>query len=190
MIFGSITQMAKNVIELEMKEVLASGKALTAVDCTMGNGNDTLFLSRLLGENGTVYAFDIQEMALENTRTLLEANSISNAKLHRTGHENIDSYVDKADLVMFNLGYLPKGDHGLITKPETTLVAIDKSLDVLNPGGLLSIIIYYGHDGGASEKEAVLSHVSALDPKKFEVIRIGKINRPNNPPIVTIIRKN
>ena len=45
-----------------------------AVDFTMGNGNDTLFLSRAVGETGRVYAFDIQEDALTSTRTHLEAN--------------------------------------------------------------------------------------------------------------------
>lgn len=30
------------------------------IDATMGNGNDTVLLSRLAGENGRVLAFDIQ----------------------------------------------------------------------------------------------------------------------------------
>ena len=38
-----------------------------AVDFTMGNGNDTLFLSKTVGESGKVYAFDIQEAALTST---------------------------------------------------------------------------------------------------------------------------
>ena len=40
----------------------------TVVDFTMGNGNDTLFLSKAVGENGRVYAFDIQAQAVESTR--------------------------------------------------------------------------------------------------------------------------
>ena len=31
------------------------------IDATMGNGNDTLLLSRLCGSTGKVFAFDIQE---------------------------------------------------------------------------------------------------------------------------------
>ena len=46
----------------------------TAVDFTMGNGNDTLFLSRTVGEGGRVYAFDIQEEALASTRQHLLEN--------------------------------------------------------------------------------------------------------------------
>ena len=39
-----------------------------AVDFTMGNGNDTEFLSKTVGETGRIYAFDIQEDALISTR--------------------------------------------------------------------------------------------------------------------------
>ena len=35
-----------------------------AVDFTMGNGHDTEFLSKTVGPEGFVYAFDIQEQAL------------------------------------------------------------------------------------------------------------------------------
>ena len=38
-----------------------------AVDFTMGNGYDTEFLSRTVGESGRVYAFDIQAQAVEST---------------------------------------------------------------------------------------------------------------------------
>ena len=38
------------------------------IDATMGNGNDTELLCRLVGETGHVHAFDIQKMALEHTR--------------------------------------------------------------------------------------------------------------------------
>ena len=41
------------------------------VDATMGNGHDTLFLCEMAGENGSVWAFDIQDQALESTGNLL-----------------------------------------------------------------------------------------------------------------------
>ena len=43
-----------------------------AVDYTMGNGHDTEFLSKTVGENGRVYAFDIQLAALNSTAANLE----------------------------------------------------------------------------------------------------------------------
>ena len=39
----------------------------TAVDFTMGNGHDTEFLSKTVGETGHVYAFDIQADAVAST---------------------------------------------------------------------------------------------------------------------------
>ena len=49
----------------------------TVVDATMGNGHDTLFLAEQVGAEGRVYAFDIQESALESTRQLLEEHGMS-----------------------------------------------------------------------------------------------------------------
>ena len=39
-----------------------------AVDFTMGNGHDTEFLSKTVGESGHVYAFDIQQAAVDEAR--------------------------------------------------------------------------------------------------------------------------
>ena len=45
-----------------------------AVDFTMGNGHDTEFLSKTVGESGHVFAFDIQEMALSSTEEHLKSS--------------------------------------------------------------------------------------------------------------------
>ena len=44
----------------------------TAADFTMGNGHDTLFLSETVGPSGHVFAFDIQQAALDryNSRVI------------------------------------------------------------------------------------------------------------------------
>ena len=90
---------------------------------------------------------------------------------------------------MFNLGYLPKGDHKISTKSESTINAISKGLDLLKPGGVMSICIYSGKDSGFEEKENVLSYLKQLDKNKYQVIVNQFYNRPNNPPIpVFIIR--
>ena len=39
----------------------------TVVDATMGNGHDTCLLAGLVGAEGHVYAFDVQQQALEMT---------------------------------------------------------------------------------------------------------------------------
>ena len=61
------------------------------VDATMGNGHDTLFLAKLAKQ---VYAFDIQEQAVEKTRQRLAEAGLDNAQLILAGHETLDQYTD------------------------------------------------------------------------------------------------
>ena len=86
------------------------------IDATCGNGHDTLFLAKIVGEKGKVFSFDIQPEALVNTRRLLEANNLADrVHLIQSGHERMDSHVhEKVAAVMFNLDYLPGGNHKLL----------------------------------------------------------------------------
>ena len=63
----------------------------TVVDTTMGNGHDTLFLAKLAKQ---VYAFDIQEQAVEKTSQRLAEAGLDNAQLILAGHETLDQYID------------------------------------------------------------------------------------------------
>ena len=45
-------------------------------DATCGNGNDTEFLCRMTGEQGRVYAFDIQDRAVKKTAGSQNGSSI------------------------------------------------------------------------------------------------------------------
>ena len=108
-----------------------------AVDFTMGNGHDTEFLSKTVGENGHVYAFDVQEMALASTKKhLSEVGCPENYTLILDSHHNVKKYVPtKIKAGMFNLGYLPGSDKSVTTMRETTLPACssDGKSPVLNP---------------------------------------------------------
>ena len=163
------------------------------IDATMGNGNDTLLLSSLCGKDGHVFAFDIQEAALINTRKrLMEADAPQNYTLLLESHTNIEHYVDPGTVscITFNLGYLPGGDHTKVTHADTSIAALSKSLDLLQKGGLISLCIYSGGDSGFEERNAVLAWLKELNPHKYLVIRSDYYNRPNNPPIpVLIIRQ-
>lgn len=170
------------------KAMLGGGNA---VDCTMGNGHDTLFLAELAGENGHVTAFDIQSTAVENTKRLIESHGLSDrVSLIHAGHEHIDEYVtEPICAAMFNLGYLPGGNHSIATRADTTICAINKCLELLQPGGIVSIGIYYGGDSGFDEKNAVYEFLKTVDFKKYLLISHEYINRPNCPPIAVIIEK-
>ncbi len=162
------------------------------IDATMGNGNDTALLSKLAGENGRVIAFDIQQLALDNTKTKLEKdNCPDNYELVLASHEMMGEYAGEGTVscITFNLGYLPGGDHAKATKGESSIKAIEKGLLLLRKKGMMSVCIYSGGDSGFEEKEAVLSYIKALDSKKYLVIISEYANRPNNPPIPVLIIK-
>ncbi|CYU78307.1 TPA: class I SAM-dependent methyltransferase [Streptococcus suis] len=157
-----------------------------AVDATMGNGHDTLFLAQRAGK---VVAFDIQEQALTTTAEKLEKAGLTNAQLVLTGHENLDQYVDECKAAIFNLGYLPSADKSVITLPATTLQAIEKVLDRLVVGGRLAIMVYYGHEGGALEKDAVLDFISQLDQTVFTAMLYKPLNQVNTPPFLVMVER-
>ena len=159
------------------------------IDATAGNGSDTEFLCRMVGETGKVYAFDIQRQALENTREKLErAGFPERAELICSGHERMDEHVaEKAAAVVFNLGYLPGGDHALATKAETSLEAVKAAMTLLKPGGVISLCIYSGGDTGYEERDVLLGWLKDADPRKWLVIVNSYHNRKNDPPLPVFI---
>ena len=62
----------------------------------------------------------------------------------------------------FNLGYLPKGNKEIVTKPETTIMAINEIFDILSIEGIIILVIYHGHEEGKVEKEALLEFYKTL----------------------------
>ena len=161
------------------------------VDATCGNGNDTVFLAGLVGEEGNVYSFDIQDMAIQNTeRKLMELHLAERVTVIKDGHQNMDIHIkDRVKAVMFNLGYLPKGDHSLGTRHDTTIIAVKKAMELLNVGGIITLVIYYGGDSGFDEKEKVLEFLKTIEQKNFIVMRTDFINQLNCPPVLVCIEK-
>ncbi|MBQ4528388.1 MAG: class I SAM-dependent methyltransferase [Clostridia bacterium] len=179
----------QNITDYYINTHLKSGSV--AIDATAGNGNDTLKLCKAVGENGKVFAFDIQKQALDTTAARLCEEGFENAELILDSHSEMDKYItSECDAVIFNLGYLPGGDHLLQTKAETTIDAIEKSLALLSEHGFISVTVYYGKNSGTAEKEAVMEYMRTIDHKKYTVLTCDFHNRPNNPPITVIITKN
>lgn len=179
----------QNITDFFINNFVSSGD--TAIDATAGNGNDTLKLCRAVGENGFVFSFDIQREAIAQTQKLILENGYSNTKLILDSHSNMDKYISSpVKCVIFNLGYLPGGDHSMHTKGETTIEAIKKALNLICDDGFIAIMIYYGKNSGTDEKEAVMQFLKTLDHKKYTVTVHDFFNRPNNPPITAIITKN
>lgn len=156
------------------------------VDATMGNGHDTLFLAKLAKQ---VYAFDIQEQALEKTSQRLQEAGLTNVDLILQGHETVDQFVTEVKAAIFNLGYLPSADKSIITQPQTTIESLDKLCQMLVKGGRIAIMIYYGHEGGDIERDAVLDFVSQLPQQEYTATIYRTLNQINNPPFLVMIEK-
>jgi 23S rRNA U2552 (ribose-2'-O)-methylase RlmE/FtsJ len=160
------------------------GPGDTAVDFTMGNGGDTAFLSKTVGESGRVYAFDIQEEALVSTRAhLAEVGAPENYTLICASHHRVKEFVPgtiKAG--MFNLGYLPRsGRKQVTTMRETTMPAVEAAISMLEPDGILLVAVYPGHEEGALEGEMLSRYFATLDRREIGVSCFRIVNSPTSP---------
>lgn len=146
------------------------------IDATAGNGHDTLFLAGCVGARGRVFAMDNQAIAIEVVQQKLQR-----AGLHQRvsclccGHEQMLEHIPadyrrQVKAVMFNLGYLPGGDKSHITHEVTTLQALQQAYELLQPGGVISVIAYTGHAGGREEAETIKAWVKARSEAAYEFI--------------------
>jgi hypothetical protein len=163
------------------------------IDAKMGRGLDTALLCELVGEEGKVLAFDIQQDALNSTAQLLGERGLSErAQLILDSHENMHNYADagSVSLVDFNLGWLPGGDHTIFTHSASSIAAINRGLELLKVDGVMSICIYYGGASGYEERDALLPFLEMLDDRKYTVIISRFANRKGDVPINVFIFKD
>ena len=148
----------------------------TVIDATLGNGFDTLKIAEILDGSGKIYGFDIQPLAIENSRKLLA--SLPEPKptitLIEASHADFEHYIhEKIDFIIYNLGYLPKGDKEITTQAESTIQSVQSGLSLLRGNGIMLIE----------------SFLSALDQKQFNVLKQQFINQKNSPPFIYVIEK-
>jgi predicted methyltransferase len=157
-----------------------------AIDATAGNGFDTEFLARTVGPQGRIYAFDVQACAIQSTRKRLEnAGLLDRVSLIQGDHARMREELacglrGQIQLICFNLGYLPTGDHAITTQSGSTIQALYSSLLLLSPGGALSVIAYRGHHGGMAEAESVGRFFAEL-PSPWACIRHESTGTESNP---------
>ena len=183
--FRSARFWAREMVEQAMFE------GARAVDATMGNGHDTQWLCELAGEAGRVYAFDVQPEAVRRTeQRLAEAGLSERARLYCAGHERMAELIpEPVDAVVFNLGWLPGAEHGVTTRVETTLQAVEAALSVLKEDGIMTVCIYPGHDEGARELRALIRWAETLDPLRYDALIKTYLNQPNDPPRMLAVKK-
>lgn len=177
----------------------------TAIDATCGNGHDTLALAQAVGRNGRILAIDLQEEAILASKGLLSAHQIDNVDfvqgsfVHLEEHwrawmENMErgmtaEMASAPKAIVFNLGYLPGGDKKVTTRTEDTLVAVQQALSIIAPGGIVTMVLYPGHEEGAREREALLEFAKELPAFRFHAAYVGFPNQKKNPPEILWITK-
>ena len=170
-------------------EILPPGAL--AVDLTAGRGRDTLAMARAVGPQGQIVAFDRQSAALEQTSSLLQSHGFvvnpwpaeqvlpvqAGVFLVQACHSAIGKILQSpVKAIMANLGYLPGGDPLLITRPASTLAAVQGALDLLAPGGRLAVTVYPAHPGGAEEGALVNALLCNLPGDRWQVLSLRAAN--------------
>lgn len=167
------------------------------IDATIGNGNDTLFLAEQVGKQGVVYGFDIQQEAIISTtkRFARAERTMDNVRLIHDSHDRMLEYIPAEDhgriaAIMFNLGFLPGANETVITTTSTTLPALQDSLALLRPHGIISVVLYPGHDGGDTEAVAVHKWAESLPAREYQVLSYRFLNKPSRAPYLLAIEKH
>jgi predicted methyltransferase len=164
-----------------------------AVDATVGNGYDTVFLAAAVGSLGKVYGFDLQPAALAAARERLESGGlVSRVVLIEAGHEEMAGRLPPevaggVAAVMFNLGYLPGSDRAVVTVPATTGPAVRSAVGLLRPGGIVSVLVYTGHPGGEAELE-LLRHESDRWRREGLDVVVERRDAPRAPVLFAAIK--
>jgi tRNA G37 N-methylase Trm5 len=175
--------MIKKVIPFvhnKLKEIVTTDDYV--VDGTCGNGYDTLFLARIARK---VYAFDVQELAIENTKERLERNRIHNVQMVFDSHENVDQYVEEnLKAALFNLGHLPGSDKRVATSGPSTINAIKKIQKKLVPGGMIALVVYVGKYGSEEESNELLDFVQSLPYDEYHIIKYCYLNKEKAPYVI------
>ncbi|MES2198960.1 MAG: class I SAM-dependent methyltransferase [Chlamydiota bacterium] len=162
------------------------------IDATCGNGKDSLTLSRYLQEkkDTSLLCFDIQEKAIETTKNLIleeNPNFFPFVQFQLGSHEHLFlPKSQKLKLVVYNLGYLPGGDKSLTTQVSSTLSSVQKALELLTSGGVISLTCYPGHKEGAKEEKELIEFSASLDPKKWSSTTFSWNNRNASPSLIFI----
>ncbi|VEU80778.1 tRNA (mnm(5)s(2)U34)-methyltransferase [Haploplasma axanthum] len=177
--------MQRNIVDLTHLLLLDYlNKDTIAIDMTLGNGFDTLFLAK---KSKHVYSYDIQEKAFLNSKKLLDENKITNVTFLKESHNNIDKLNVDYQLVLFNLGYLPGSDKTITTLSETTIDAISKVL-VKDSLKVLAIVIYRGHTEGQIEDLKIIDLLKSVNDS-FKVTKLETLNTKKPSPYLILIEK-
>lgn len=161
-----------------------------AVDATVGNGWDTALMADLVGESGVIYGFDIQQVAIDVTRSRT-SGCLATIRLNHQGHETLSQAIDgehhgNVRAITFNLGYLPGGDKEITTHAETTIAGLEQARSVLAPDGVITIVCYR-HAEGERELNIVRQQLASWPQEQYTIVEVAFINQKGTPPVVFVV---
>ncbi len=176
-----------------IRDILRPGDI--AIDATVGNGHDTLFLAEQVGPSGHVYGFDIQQAAIASTLEKLRQTPLPDRlTLIHVSHAEMSNKIPahhhgKIRVIMFNLGYLPGGDKSIITLADSTLSALTTAGRILAVNGIITLLAYPGHQGGDIETDQVKNWCAQLNKEQFNIDTIYSAEHKDSAPRLFVIRK-
>lgn len=186
-----------NIAHKLIGDILCPGDI--AIDATAGNGHDTLFLLEQVSPSGKVFGFDIQQAAINSTSQKLKSSGNLSRSTERltllvASHADMAKqiplqYHGNIKAFMFNLGYLPGGDKGIITQADTTLTALNAASRMLSSNGIISILAYPGHKGGDLETVQVTTWCEQLDQNQFKISVVYSQEDKESAPRLFVIHK-
>ncbi|SCA63812.1 Putative rRNA methylase YtqB [Chlamydiales bacterium SCGC AG-110-P3] len=169
------------------------------IDATCGNGHDALALAQLVipkkgAQSPLLHIIDIQENAIDSGYRCLEqqltAPQMKAIHWYSQSHAELptEKLPGPVSAVIYNLGYLPGGDKTVTTMTESTLPSLMQAIDLVKPGGFVSITCYPGHEAGYIEEVAILDWTHTLDRKEYSCCHHQWTNRPGAPSLFLIQR--
>ncbi len=161
------------------------------LDATCGNGSDTMLLAQLVGEEGHVYAYDLQKVAIRKAKEKISFVNLSKRVtfINKSHSDLSDISLKEISFALFNLGYLPGGDHSITTLPATTVAAIKSTLEIIKQKGVVLISLYPGHAIGEAESLAVEEYLSKVDQNDYHVWQLKQLNSKELSPYSILIQK-
>ena len=114
-----------------------------AIDATVGNGYDTLFLANHYKK---VIGIDIQELAVKRSKE--KTKDLENVEIYLDDFNNIQKY-NYANLIVFNLGFLPGSNRKVKTQDYSSNQAVLNAYSILE--GKMLVACYIQHEGGYEE---------------------------------------
>lgn len=174
----------------ELEKVLNTFPNGTYIDATLGNGHDSQFILNHHNFKGRLLSFDIQAQAIQTCQEKF-ANQDKLQLIHDS-HANLGHYLGPNQIIhgaIFNLGYLPGGDHDITTQFESTYQALEAISQRLIPKGKIILVVYHGHKQGKKERDLLLPALEQWPQDKFHILKYQFINQINNPPFCLVIEK-